>query len=80
MPTCSLYPQQKRVYSALHPQASTCIYTGHACRHLPSAVPWISEVRLLFGGGSGGGGGRGRGRGGGRGGVGVAVGVGVGWV
>ena len=26
LPTCSLYPQQKRVYSALHPQAWTCIY------------------------------------------------------
>ena len=25
------------------------IYTGHACRHLPSAVPWISEDRLLRG-------------------------------
>ena len=23
------------------------MYTGHACRHLPSAVPWISEDRLL---------------------------------
>ena len=23
------------------------VYTGHACRHLPSAVPWISEDRLL---------------------------------
>ena len=23
-------------------------YTGHACRHLPSAVPWISEERLLI--------------------------------
>ena len=46
-PTCSLYPQQKRAYSALHPQAWTDIYTGHACRHLPSAVPWISEDRLL---------------------------------
>ena len=42
-PTFSLNPQQKRAYSALHPQA----YTGHACRHLPSAVPWISEDRLL---------------------------------
>ena len=42
-PTCSLYPQQKRAYSALHPHA----YTGHACRHLPSAVPWISKDRLL---------------------------------
>ena len=26
VPTCSLYPQQKRAYSALHPQAWTCIY------------------------------------------------------
>ena len=25
------------------------IYTGHACRHLPSAVTWISEDRLLKG-------------------------------
>ena len=25
-PTCSLYPQQKRDYSALHTQAWTCIY------------------------------------------------------
>ena len=24
------------------------IYTGHACRHLPSAVPWISEDHLLI--------------------------------
>ena len=47
-PTCSLYPQQKRVYSALHPQAWTDIYIGHASRHLPSAVPWISEDRLLI--------------------------------
>ena len=23
------------------------VYTGHACRHLPSAVPWISEDRLI---------------------------------
>ena len=22
-------------------------YTGHTCRHLPSAVPWVSEDRLL---------------------------------
>ena len=42
-PTCSLYPQQKRAYSVLHLQA----YTGHARRHLPSAVPWISEDRLF---------------------------------
>ena len=24
------------------------VYTGHACRHLPSAVPWISEDHLLW--------------------------------
>ena len=42
LPTCSLYPQQKRDYSALHPQAWT-FHTGHACRHLPSAVPWINS-------------------------------------
>ena len=24
------------------------LYRGHACRHLPSAVPWISEDRLLY--------------------------------
>ena len=23
------------------------VYTGHACMHLPSTVPWISEDRLL---------------------------------
>ena len=23
------------------------IYTGHACRHLPSSVPWISEDHLF---------------------------------
>ena len=23
------------------------VYRGHACRHLPSAVPWISEDRLF---------------------------------
>ena len=39
LPTCSLYPQQECAW--------TCIYTGHACRHLTSAVPWISKDRLL---------------------------------
>ena len=24
------------------------VYTGRVCRHLPSAVPWISEDRLLI--------------------------------
>ena len=48
LPTCSLYPQQKRAYSALHLQAWTYIYIQvHARRHLPSAVPWISEDRLI---------------------------------
>ena len=46
LPTCSLHPQQYRAYSALHPQAWTFIQV-HARRHLPSAVPWISEDRLL---------------------------------
>ena len=50
-PSCSLYPQQKRAYSALHPQAWTYIYIYiqvYARRLLPSAVPWISEDRLLM--------------------------------
>ena len=38
LPTCSVYPQQKRAYSALQ---------VYARRLLPSAVPWISEDRLL---------------------------------
>ena len=47
-PTCSLYPQQKRLYSALHPQAWTYIIIQvHARKLLPSAVPWISEDRLF---------------------------------
>ena len=24
------------------------VYTGHACRHLPSAVPWTSEDHLFY--------------------------------
>ena len=47
-PMCSLYPQQKCAYSALHPQAWTYIYIQvHARRLLPGAVPWISEDRLF---------------------------------
>ena len=47
-PTCPLYPQPKRAYSALHSQARTdIIIQVHACRHLTSAVPWISEDLLL---------------------------------
>ena len=42
------HPQQKHAYSALHPQAWTYIYIQvYARRHLPSAVPWISEDRLF---------------------------------
>ena len=39
LPMCSLYPQQKRTFSALHPV--------HARRLLSSAVPWISEDCLF---------------------------------
>ena len=38
-PTCSLYPQQKRAYSALHPQAWTCIYTGPCPKALTECSP-----------------------------------------
>ena len=48
LPTCSLYPQQKRAYSALHPQAWTDINRSMPERLLPSAVPCISEDRLLL--------------------------------
>ena len=49
-PTCSLYPQQKRTVPTLrHTRMHGLIlYTGHACRRLPSAVPCISEDRLLM--------------------------------
>ena len=41
LPTCSLYPQQKRDYSALHPQAWTCIYiyTGPCPKALTECSP-----------------------------------------
>ena len=45
-PTSSLYPQQKRAYSALYPQAWP-IYTGPCRRLLLGAVPWTSEDCLL---------------------------------
>ena len=38
-PTCSLYPQQKRAYSALHPQAWTYIYTGPCPKALTECSP-----------------------------------------
>ena len=34
-------------YTRRHGLIYIYIYTGHAYRHLPSAVPWISEDRLL---------------------------------
>ena len=46
LPTCSLYPQQKRAYSALHPQAWTCIHRP-CLWALTECSPWISEDRLL---------------------------------
>ena len=47
---CSLYPQQKQAYYALHPQAWTYIIIQvYVCRHLLSAFPWISEDRQLAG-------------------------------
>ena len=37
--TCSLYPEQKRAYSALHPQAWTYIYTGSCPKVLTECSP-----------------------------------------
>ena len=50
LPRCSLYPQQKRAYSALHPQAWTCIYRSMPKGSYWVPVPWISEDCLLVGG------------------------------
>ena len=38
----------KSVPTLPYPRRPGPMYTGHACRHLPSAVPWISEDRLLL--------------------------------
>ena len=38
---------KKWMVLAKHLLAQAHIYTGHACKHLPSAVPWISEDRLF---------------------------------
>ena len=57
-PTCSLYPQQKRAYSALHPQAWTYIYIYTAprpkalteCSPLDfrrSSIAWLPVFRFL---------------------------------
>ena len=37
----------KRVPTLRYTRRHGPIYTGHARRHLPSEVPWISEDRLL---------------------------------
>ena len=42
LPRCSLYPQQKRAYSALHPQAWTCIY-----RSMPKGSYWVQSPGFL---------------------------------
>ena len=48
LPTCSLYPPQKRAYILCATPAGMDLYIQlHARRHLPRAVPWISEDRLL---------------------------------
>ena len=48
LPTCSLYPQQKRAYSALHPQAWTYMYRPMPVgTYRAQLVPLISEDRLL---------------------------------
>ena len=40
-------PPTKACLLCATPAGPGPIYTGHACRHLPGAVPWISEDRLL---------------------------------
>ena len=37
----------KRVTTLRYTRRHGPVYTGHACRNLLSAVPWISEDRLL---------------------------------
>ena len=39
---------QKRVTTPCHTRRHGPVYTGYAGRHLPNAVPWISEDRLLI--------------------------------
>ena len=40
-------PPKKACLLCATPAGLDLIYTGHDRRHLPSAVPWISEDRLL---------------------------------
>ena len=41
LPTCLLYPQQKRDYSALHPQAWTCICIYIYIQAMPIGTYWV---------------------------------------
>ena len=44
---CAHCTPNKNVHTLRYTRGPGPIYTGHACGHLPSAVPWISEDRLL---------------------------------
>ena len=46
---CAHCTPNKSVTTLRYTRRPGPVYTGHACRHLPSAVPWISEDRLLWG-------------------------------
>ena len=48
--TCSLYPKQKTCLLCATPAGMDLYIQVHARRLLPSAVPWISEDRLLWDG------------------------------
>ena len=57
LPTCSLYPQQKRAYSALHPQAWTYIYRSIPESSYRVQSPGFPKIvySAAFSGGAGGG-------------------------
>ena len=40
-------PPTKSVTTLRYTRRHGPVYTSHACKDLPSAVPWISEDRLL---------------------------------
>ena len=48
-PRAHCTPQKSATTLCYTRRFGPALYTGHACRHLPSAVPWISEDRLLRG-------------------------------
>ena len=45
---CAYSTPNKSVTTLRYTHRPGPVYTGHACRHLLSAVPWISEDRLLI--------------------------------